>query len=93
MVKHGMHKLAPKVEEKLSGTALATTAPCLSVKLKTVSPCFKLDTEQLKDQDLPGIHGTREVSVRGGQFTDGVKNVCPRMLLTELLVFLRPLVL
>lgn len=88
-----MHKLAPEVEEKLSGTALATTAPSLSPELKTVSLCFTLDTEQLKDQDLPGIHGTREVSVRGGQSTDRVKNAFSRMLLTELLVFLCPLVL
>lgn len=67
MGKHEMRKLITEVEEKLSGITLTTTAPPLSVKQKAVSPRFKTDTEQLKDQDLSGIHGTQEVSVRGDQ--------------------------
>lgn len=67
MGKHETRKLITKVKEKLSGIALATIAPPLSVKKTTVSPRFKQDTGQLKDLDLSGVHGTQEVSGRGDQ--------------------------
>lgn len=67
MGKQEMRKLITEVKEKLLGNTLATTAPPLSVKQKTVSPHFQMDTEQLEDLDLSGMHGTWEMSVRGDQ--------------------------